>query len=217
MKEDYLWDKTGEADAEIEMLENVLSLFRYKQTAPPEIETATATAKIIPFQKSEEKRGGIFSLKYALSAAACLLVGIVMLGVWLKIFTALNVDSADNGTQTAALTDTRKTETLNTLSDEKRIISGDIAVKKFEKRESTVAVRKPMAIYKTVQKNSYRKPAKEQNAAVRTKSVQLSTEEKYAYDQLMLALSITGSKLKILKDKVDGVEEKIVPPTENGR
>jgi hypothetical protein len=36
----------------------------------------------------------------------------------------------------------------------------------------------------------------------------LTKEEKYAYDQLMLALSITSSKLKMVKDKVAGVEEK---------
>jgi hypothetical protein len=35
----------------------------------------------------------------------------------------------------------------------------------------------------------------------------LTAEEKYAYDQLMLALSITGSKLKIVKDKIAGTED----------
>ena len=35
----------------------------------------------------------------------------------------------------------------------------------------------------------------------------LTEEEKYAYGQLMLALSITGSKLKIVKDTINGVEE----------
>ncbi len=36
MKEDYLWDKTGE-NHEIERLENALKMFRYKETAPPSL------------------------------------------------------------------------------------------------------------------------------------------------------------------------------------
>ena len=35
----------------------------------------------------------------------------------------------------------------------------------------------------------------------------LTKEEEYAYDQLKLALTITGSKLKLLKDKVESVED----------
>lgn len=40
----------------------------------------------------------------------------------------------------------------------------------------------------------------------------LTAEEKYAYDRLMLALAITGSKLRIVQDKVNGLEvEKPTP------
>ena len=35
MKEDYLWDKSGEVDADVERLENVLSSLRYKRPAEP--------------------------------------------------------------------------------------------------------------------------------------------------------------------------------------
>jgi hypothetical protein len=41
----------------------------------------------------------------------------------------------------------------------------------------------------------------------RIKSIQLTKEEKEAYDQLMLALAITGSKLREVKDKVNGLVE----------
>ncbi|MGI9036703.1 MAG: hypothetical protein ACR2GD_11780, partial [Pyrinomonadaceae bacterium] len=37
-------------------------------------------------------------------------------------------------------------------------------------------------------------------------NVKLTGEEKYAYNQLMLALSITSAKLKIVKDKIDNSE-----------
>ena len=34
MKDDYLWDRSGEADPEVEKLESVLGRYRHKQTAP---------------------------------------------------------------------------------------------------------------------------------------------------------------------------------------
>jgi hypothetical protein len=40
-----------------------------------------------------------------------------------------------------------------------------------------------------------------------SETAKLTEEEQYAYDQLMLALSITSSKLKIVKDKVGGTDE----------
>ena len=36
--------------------------------------------------------------------------------------------------------------------------------------------------------------------------VKLTNEEKFAYNQLMLALSITGSKLKLVQDTIDRIE-----------
>ena len=41
---------------------------------------------------------------------------------------------------------------------------------------------------------------------VKKSSDKLTKEETYAYNQLMLALSITGSKLKLVKDKIDRTE-----------
>jgi len=46
------------------------------------------------------------------------------------------------------------------------------------------------------------------NIKIKEPAETLTAEEKYAYDQLMLALSITGSTLRIVKDKIDGIEEK---------
>ncbi|MBA4125206.1 MAG: hypothetical protein H0X72_22425 [Acidobacteria bacterium] len=46
-----------------------------------------------------------------------------------------------------------------------------------------------------------------QNVQVKKPTVKLTKDEKYAYDQLMLALSITSSKLKLVEEKIYGVEE----------
>ncbi len=49
-----------------------------------------------------------------------------------------------------------------------------------------------------------------QNIEDKKPKVKLTKEEKYAYDQLMLALSITSSKLKLVTDKIENVEEQNV-------
>ncbi len=75
MKEDYLWDKTGE-DPEIERLEKALTVFRYQETEPPAL-----PAKIIPFERKTPR--GFFRLAFAF--AACAAIAIISLGVWLQI------------------------------------------------------------------------------------------------------------------------------------
>ncbi len=62
MKEDYLWDKTGE-DAEIERLENALQTFRCQKNVAPAL-----SAKVLPFRKKPSRK--IFS--FAMAAAACI-------------------------------------------------------------------------------------------------------------------------------------------------
>ena len=74
MKEDYLWDKTGE-NAEIEMLENALQAFRYQETAPPAL-----PAKVLPFKKEHSRK----FFHFAMVAAACLGFGLFALGVWVQ-------------------------------------------------------------------------------------------------------------------------------------
>ncbi len=66
MKEDYLWNKTGN-DPEIEKLENALKAFRYQETAPPAL-----PAKIIPFETKTSR--GFFRLAFAFTAFATVLV-----------------------------------------------------------------------------------------------------------------------------------------------
>lgn len=193
MKEDYLWDKTGE-DADIEQLENALAVFRYKETAPPEL-----PAKVLPFRKEEpHERRRIFS--YALAAVACLLFGIIALGVWIQVLK--------NNTEIPAnLAETAKPEivlpTPQTLIDEPDVSPFD----KVENPKQFPA-RKIVANRKDAPVKTSRKTAKTQNVKAAKPSEKLTKEEQYAYDQLMLALSITSSKFKLVKDKVEGIEEK---------
>ncbi|HJU54243.1 MAG TPA: hypothetical protein VJ715_06720, partial [Pyrinomonadaceae bacterium] len=75
MNEDYLWDKTGEADPEIEMLEQKLSSLRFKRPAAP-----------LPLPATAPRRFFRLSLpRPALAAAAAFLVLLLAGGLWLGL------------------------------------------------------------------------------------------------------------------------------------
>lgn len=81
MRDDYLWDGSGEPDPEIEKLEGLLGRFKSERPAPELPETP-----VVPFRP----RRAIFAPPYAAAAAAALLLS-VLLGVWL--FTRQNANS----------------------------------------------------------------------------------------------------------------------------
>ena len=71
MKDDYLWDKTGQPDPEIKKLEEILGTLRY-QPKPLEL----------PEELPASRRRNYFPL---LAIAASLLLALVAAGVWLRV------------------------------------------------------------------------------------------------------------------------------------
>ncbi len=74
MNEDYLWDKSGEPDPEIEQLENVMGRLRFKH--PVELLPLPATPPVRSFK---------LSFSPALAVAATLLILLLAGGVWLGL------------------------------------------------------------------------------------------------------------------------------------
>ena len=74
MKEDYLWDKTGEPDQEIQQLEEILSALRY-QPKPLELPQDLLTP---------HRRRNYFPL---VAIAATVLLALLAAGVWLRVRT----------------------------------------------------------------------------------------------------------------------------------
>jgi hypothetical protein len=72
MKEDYLWDKTGEPDPEIQQLEEILGTLRY-QPRPLELPRDLLTPR---------QRRNHFPL---LAIAASVLLALLAAGVWLRV------------------------------------------------------------------------------------------------------------------------------------
>jgi len=193
MKEDYLWDKTGE-DPEIERLEIALQAFRYSEAAPPAI-----AAKVLPFKEKPARR--IFP--FAIAAAACVTFITISLGVWVQFFS----NEIEVKTELAK-TEEAKNQTVFSMP-EADIKTMDLKVKALEKPKQT-DVRQVKKINRIAFVKNLPKETRAQNITVQKQNGVLTKEEQYAYNQLMLALSITSSKLKLVKDKVEGTDEKII-------
>jgi len=193
MKEDYLWDKTGES-SEIERLENALKVFRYQEIAPPAL-----PAKIIPFEKKSPR--SFFRFSFAATAFAALMI--VCLGVWLQ-YSPRKIEVAKDSAETVAPQIDKK------FSDEISVKKqDDLIVEKVETPKQSVK-RNIVKIRKIVPTNVRQNNLIARNVEAKKPAVKLTKEEKFAYDQLMLALSITSSKLKLVSDKIDGGEEQNV-------
>jgi hypothetical protein len=190
MKEDYLWDKTGE-DAEIQALENALMAFRYEETAPPEL-----PQKVFTVEKAEPRR---FFQRFGFAFAAFAAVAVIFCAVWFQI-----ADNKIPVIETVAETTAPKNE--DQVTDGQIIKTPDDVIAPV-KIVQTTAPRVAAKIRRNAVPVVRPNKAVLRNIKVKEPAETLTAEEKYAYDQLMLALSITGSKLKIVKDKIDGIEE----------
>ena len=186
MKEDYLWDKTGE-DAEIEALENTLQAFRFQENAPPEL-----PQKVFVIEKPRR----FFRFGLAFAAFAAVIIGVFSFA-WLQM-SDRNLAIEDVAVQTDEPKNSEK------IADDSFVAPRPSA----PIEDAPPAPEKPVVV-----KARAVAPAARRNKSVSRKQKSsepaetLTAEEKYAYNQLMLALSITGSQLKIVKDKVQGIEE----------
>jgi hypothetical protein len=183
MNDEYLWNKTGN-DAEIERLENALKAFRYKEKAPPVFHIRT-----LPLLDRAPRRFFRLSLAFGLASAAFVVLSI---GWFIYVGSKTQI----NNSLVKAVESRR--DSIPTLPETYR--EQKIATQQSSFKRNVVKVRyfAPAAVrpIKTT------KIVKDKNPALT-----LTAEEKYAYDQLMLALSITSSKLKIVKDRVDGIDD----------
>jgi hypothetical protein len=184
---DYLWNKTG-SDAEVEEFENLLRQFAYRETAPPALPVKAAER---PVANLKLRRMGY--AKSALAAAACLLIAAIVSVALLMRQSTRPLDSEQAAITTPITLDENDEFVPVALSDH---AAPAPLGNHGEKRSASV-----QKIARTVTKRA---------------PVKLTKEEAYAYDQLKLALSITGSKLKLIKDRVDNIDdEKAV--SQNGR
>ncbi|MCD9186410.1 MAG: hypothetical protein LUM44_08250 [Pyrinomonadaceae bacterium] len=198
MNEEYLWNKTGE-DAETEKLENALKAFRYRETAPPVVHAKQAVFE----EELPRRRWFPFVFAFASSAALILLAF-----VFLFNFSTKQVEEAKTSNEIVTPKLEEKTTAEIPVEPTKIAPTEKIETAKTNVQPKTVKVRQIVQLTKSATKNPARK------TEAKKPFVKLTDEEKYAYDQLMLALSITGSKLKIVQDKIQNIDETNVSKTE---
>lgn len=187
MKNDYLWDKTG-GDAEIEGLEDLLSGFKYESVSPPRLPAVAALA--------EPTRTPWWKFSLAFAVPACLLLA-VAIGFWTL---SLGDDPA------ASLTESGKPAFV--ASAVPRSTEGLPEAKWTAPQPDRPEVAKPLkTIFTSRTRSNNVRPARAKYRQKKQRFETLTSEERFAYDQLKLALSITGAKLKVVADTVNRAED----------
>jgi hypothetical protein len=183
MKDDYLWDKTGD-DPDVKELEDVMAEFRYEQTPPPPFQ-----AQIVTLVEKEPRLKWSFALAFAAAA-----VVVTFLGVWLQM----------SGDKTAPAQNLAR----NIAPPPKQTVPDGLPIERPIEMPEAVAPRQATLKSGSRDLSGRRETRPAAKVIAREKrTVTLTAEERYAYDQLMLALSITGSKLKVVHDTIDRVED----------
>lgn len=183
MSDQYIWDKTG-SDAEIEALEDLLGSMRYVPVPAPELPVARAKRFSSSFWK--------ISLGFAVPAAAMTIVLAVM---WAP---APRDNVAVNGPAAPAA---------------KVLVESPVSTQQTTAADNTPAAEPRAAYVKPVLKLKARarRPIERSLLAKSTKDSNvkrsLTPEEKFAYDQVRLALSISATQLKVVRDSVNNADE----------
>ncbi|MEO8041794.1 MAG: hypothetical protein ABI646_04195 [Acidobacteriota bacterium] len=189
MNNEYLWNKTG-SDQEIERLEKTLAAFRYCETVPP-VSPIGDKAPVIAAGDPHARfawRGFAFAASVAVVSIASV--------AWLP-------STAENKEFTNARDVVFVSGPESPLADVSiEPASQDIQISEPPARRS----RNGHGKINSTTASAIRGP-RTKDAAPKDSVAALSDEERYAYRQLMLALSITGSKLKIVQNTIDGTQD----------
>ena len=187
MNDDYIWDKTGD-DRETMRLEKALAVFRYCESDPP----------ALPPEEHPRRRRFLFA--YAIPAFAVLTLAA---GLWLGVMTGGDDDEV--------------TFVHHPAAD----ASEQIPEPEAPAAQPPASLNPPVpptrrAVMPTIASAPRRSRAKTRLPKTSTVAT-LTKEERHAYEQLMLALAISGSKIKIVQNAIHGVEENENPRMPNDR
>lgn len=181
MNKDHLFEKTA-GDAEIERLESILSVYRFEPGRPPMLPENLPAAGVWSFGW----------LRYAFAVGAVAVAVITGLLAYGRIEKLLDTHAG-----------------RPEISDSQQPIA-EVPAISTSRAEEPVRDSQPLhKVPATPQQIAYSRPQPSPRLIARPKpQVILTKQEKYAYDQLRVALFITGSKLKVVQDTIDRVDDK---------
>jgi hypothetical protein len=183
MKEDYLWDKTG-TDPAIQKLENALSVFQFDESSLQMPVSAHVPAE------GRRRYFRFLSFGFA-AAAACLVVAVIS---WVLLGRAFNPDKGPIQEQVLTQLGGTTLEGPPAVDRPDSPVSGEVKPPARTAGHNIKAPGKPVRPVAVTARAKRRLPAAET----------FTREEIYAYNQLVLALSITSDKLNLVKEKIPG-------------
>lgn len=217
MKEDYLWDKTG-SDSEIEKLESTLKTYRLKDTSPPIIPVVEFETEIATPAKSN------WLMRPAFAAFGCLVIAAVSLILLNNLREPEQaIAAAEDTNPIESKIESKNPAPVKIVSSKEEILHTQEKPLKITKASFSTQLKKRRQLARKqqlrAQKISYKKVMKSRAKPKLTKSkknvVRLTKEEKEAYDQLLKALAITGSQMKIVREGIKG--ERVNSAEKDGR
>ena len=187
MSDEYLFEKQG-SDRDIEQLESLLSVYRIEPVAPKLSRTAQ--------DESSNGRFGLFKLSYSFAFASLVLAFAAAAATFQFLDRSNREVTAVSPVETPEIDRSfvAPSKTDRSAIDPPTVKSETMADTGRVSRQIPVALRR------------LRKPAAN-NFVAGVKTPRLTKEEQYAYDQLKVALWITGSKLKVVQDTINRVDD----------
>ena len=194
MNRDYLWDRTGEPDPEIQKLEEVLGTLRYQPR------TLEIPANVGPSNRRLNLSG--FSFASRLAIAAAIVVIVLGLGLWIGLQRRSSPEFAK--VERAPATSPGTTQAIapvpiapNKTSENAAAVAVDQGDKPRHRKVHPALVNRGVVAANT---NRNRRPA--------IKNSELAASElkeaEAAKQQLMLALRVASSKLNFAQRKTQG-------------
>lgn len=216
MSDDYLWDKSGELDPEIEQLEGLLGALRYQKSA----------SRRLPITDAQTARRGTARPAYLRPAfAAAALLVTLLAGLWLATHrlagrspdapvVARAADSATVDEPPASSSDGRRqvekgasTPTPSEIMPERRRDSKKMQVASFGRRAKLVRrVAKSNEAARDLSHIAGTRAPRESKRALSV-DIKRQAEQQQAKEQLMLALRLASAKLNIAQRRTHAMPE----------
>ncbi len=188
MNNDYLWDKSGK-DFEIERLEGLFTDLRYQPMPPPALPQKELVFEV---KRPWWRLSPVYTF-------AGVIVATILVGVWVS--APLNENPVSVQMHELAA-DTHKTvDQQTTLTKVPDVPDTTQVTPTANETVKTIFVPERKRPAKRIV------PAKAVINSTKQPLESLTSEEKYAYEQLKLALAITGSKLKSVSDTINRTED----------
>jgi hypothetical protein len=170
MNEEYLWDKSGEPDPEIQQLEEILGTLRYQ---PQELK--------IPMDLQVKRRRSYLPL---VAIAATVAVALLAGGIWLRVQSQKATAPSEQAQKSSTLPERRNVPTPE--------LAGD---KRVAPKSELKSVSAPLGARKASQNLiAVRHASNARDAALEAKERELALATK---DQLMMAFRLASEKLNV--------------------